>query len=200
MAIARYLTLAGISSLAFLSALSACSDDHEDDQLCTGDTVVTRTDPSADFSLYTTFAVSPTTAPAPALPQDVTANLAIANAAAVAELRALGLTQVEPDSDPPPDLGLFNIAGTKQEVGTTWICVPGYYWTGWGYIWDPCAWMSEIPVVYTEGTVVVGLADVAATKVVFGGVLQGILECGGDTAARIQSGVERIFAQYPTAN
>jgi hypothetical protein len=197
MAIARYLTLAGVSSLAFLSTVSACSDDHEDDNLCTGDTVVTRMDPAADFSLYTTFAVFPEAVPAVDVPADVTTNLAIANAAAAAELREIGLTQVEPDADPPPNLGLFNVAATMQEVGTTWICVPGYYWSGWGYIWDPCAWMSEIPVKYTEGTVIVGLADVAATKVVFGGVLQGILECGGDTAARIQSGVERIFTQYP---
>jgi len=52
-------------------------------------------------------------------------------------------------------------------------------------------------VKYTEGTVLVGVADVAAQKVVFGGYVQGIVECGGDTAARIQSGVERIFTQYP---
>ena len=76
---------------------------------------------------------------------------------------------------------------------------PSYWWTGWGYAWDPCAWMVEVPVVYTEGTVVVGLADPAVSKVVFGGVLQGILECS-DSTGRIQAGVARIFQDYPTAN
>jgi hypothetical protein len=194
MAIARYLTLACVSSLAFLSA---CSDDDDDD-LCDGDTTVTRTDPAVDFTLYTTFALAPNAQPT-AVPANVTTNLAIANAAAVAELRELGLTQVPPDSDPPPDLALFNIAATQGEAGTTWVCTPGYIWIGWGYVWDPCAWMVEVPIVYTEGTVVVGLADPVLSKVVFGGVLQGVLECG-DTEARIQAGVERIFQDYPTAD
>jgi len=60
--------------------------------------------------------------------------------------------------------------------------------------------MVEIPVTYTEGTLVVGLADPAADKVVFGGVLQGVLECSSDTAGRIQSGVARIFQDYPRVN
>jgi hypothetical protein len=35
--------------------------------------------------------------------------------------------------------------------------------------------------------------------VVFGGVLQGVLECG-DPAARIQAGVARIFQDYPAVH
>ncbi len=194
MAIARFGFLAG---MAWLALFSACDDDDDfDDQICTGDQVVTRADPTADFSQFETFSVAPDDA-LPDVPVDVATNLAVANAAAVAELQKLGLTQVAPDSDPPPDLALFNIAGTQKVMGTTWQCTPGYWWTGWGYVWDPCAWMVEIPVVYTEGTLVVGLADPAAAKVVFGGVLQGVLECSSDTAGRIQSGVARIFQDYP---
>ncbi|HWO14640.1 MAG TPA: DUF4136 domain-containing protein [Polyangiaceae bacterium] len=197
MNIARYLTLACVGSLAFGAA---CSDDDDDD-LCTGDTVVTRTDPAADFTLYTTFAVSPDVEPVDvSMPADVTTNLAVANAAATAQLIALGLTLVAADADPPPDLVLFNIAATQGETGTQWVCTPGYIWVGWYYVWDPCAWMVEVPVAYTEGTLIVGLADLDLSKVVFGGVLQGILECGGDTESRIQSGVARIFQDYPTAD
>ena len=197
MNIARYLTLACVGSLAFFVA---CEDDEED-TLCTGDTVLTRTDPDADFTTYHTFAVSAEAAPSDiSVPPDVETNLAVANAAASAQLVALGLTPVAADAEPPPDLTLFNIAATQRQTGTEWVCSPGYIWIGWYYVWDPCAWMVEVPFVYTEGTVIVGVADPLLTKVVFGGVLQGILECGGDTAARIQSGVARIFQDYPTAD
>jgi len=195
MVFARYLALACVSSLAFLSA---CDDDDDDEGLCNGDMTISRVDPSVDFTLYTTFAEAPDEA-LPDLPPDVVKNLGVANDAAVAELLALGLTQVPRDSNPPPDLALFSIAASHKETGTTWVCTPGYWWTGWGYAWDPCAWMVEVPVVYTEGTVVVGLADPAVSKVVFGGVLQGILECS-DSTGRIQAGVARIFQDYPTAN
>ncbi|HKO94770.1 MAG TPA: DUF4136 domain-containing protein [Polyangiaceae bacterium] len=195
MAIARYLTLACVGSLAFFAA---CSDDEED-SLCTGDTVYTRADPTADFESYTTFAVSAEATPND-LPADFEANLGVANAAASAQLVALGLTLVAADADPPPDLTLFNIAATKKEVGTEWVCSPGYIWIGWYYVWDPCAWMVEVPFTYTEGTLAVGVADPVLSKVVFGGVLQGVLECGSDTTARIQSGVARIFDDYPTAD
>jgi hypothetical protein len=195
MTMARFGFLAG---LAFSGLFSACDDDDDDeDDICTGDTVVTRADSAVDFAQYKTFSVAPDDALPADLPADVTTNLAVANAAAVSELVKIGLTQVPPDSEPAPDLGLFNIAATQKQMGTTWECTPGYWWTGWGYVWDPCAWMVEIPVVYTEGTLVVGLADPAADKVVFGGVLQGVLECSSDTAGRIQSGVARIFQAYP---
>lgn len=181
--------------------LPACSDDDDDDdsvtieELCT-DITATRIDYSADFASFQTFTVAPDDALPPDVPADVSTNLAIANAAAAEELLALGLVQVEPDSDPPPDLALFNLANTELETSTYWECTPGYWWTGWGYAWDPCAWMVEVPVTYTEGTVVIGLADPVAQTVVFGGALQGVLECG-DSAARIQAGVARIFSDYP---
>ena len=198
MAIARFGFLAGV---ALLALFSACDDDDDyEDTICNGDQVVTRTDPTVDFAQYKTFSVAPEEALPPDLPGGVATNLAVANAAAVSELQKLGLTQVQPDSDPPPDLGLFNIASTKKETGTTWECAPGYWWTGWGYVWDPCAWMVEIPVTYTEGTIIVGLADPTLDKVVFGGVLQGVLECSSDTAGRIQAGVARIFTDYPKTN
>jgi uncharacterized protein DUF4136 len=197
MAIARFGFLAG---MAVWALFSACDDDDDyDDNICTGDQVVTRTDPTADFAQFKTFAVAPDEA-LPDVPVNVATNLGVANAAAVAELVRIGLTEVAPDSDPPPDLALFNIAATQKQMGTTWQCTPGYWWTGWGYTWDPCAWMVEIPVTYTEGTLVVGLAQPADSKVVFGGVLQGVLECSSDTVGRIQSGVQRIFLDYPKTN
>jgi hypothetical protein len=199
MTISRRFVLACVSTLA---CLPACDDDDDDydsidiEELCT-DNTVTRIDYEADFSTFTTFTIAPDDALPANVPADVRTNLAVANDAAAAELVALGLTQVEPDSDPPPDLAIFNLAATQLETTTTWECVPGYWWTGWSYAWDPCAWMVEVPVTYTEGTVVVGLADPAAQQVVFGGALQGVLECGGDATARIEAGVKRIFLDYP---
>ena len=104
--------------------------------------------------------------------------------AASAELQKRGLTEVAADAN--PDLNLFSISATRGMTGTYWECAPGYYWYGWTYIYDPCAWMVPINFYYTEGTVVVGVADPKLQKVVFGGAVQGILECSADlTGARL---------------
>ena len=79
MAIARLGFLAGV---AWLALFSACDDDDDyDDDICNGDYVVTRVDPTVDFAQYMTFSVAPDEALPDGLPANVTANLAVANAA-----------------------------------------------------------------------------------------------------------------------
>lgn len=199
----------------FLSCLTAtallslgpigCSSDDDEDDICE-DFVTTRTDEDADFSDYQTFAVAELPGDGSALggsgselPDDVQANLEIANDAAVANLEDLGLTEVDPD-DETPDLWVFSAAATETETGTYWACVGGWEWWGWSYVWDPCAWLAPIDFEYTEGSLIVGVADSTTEEPVFGGLVQGILECSETESAledRITDAVDEIFESYP---
>jgi hypothetical protein len=190
--------IAIIVSGAALCTLSGCEEDEPD--IC-DDTVVTRADPSNDFTMYSTFSVVPDSEypleVPPDLPANTTGDLQAASAAMRRELVALGLTEVDFVDPPTADLLAFNLAASEDEAGIVYECVPGYYWYGWwGYVWDPCAWLQPIPVEYEVATVIVGLADTVDEQVVFGGVVQGVLECG-DSRQRLDSGVSRIFDQYP---
>jgi hypothetical protein len=184
-------------SLAALCFLSGCPE--EEDDIC-DDTVVSRAEPTYDFTMVQTFAVVPdseypTTLP-PDLPPDTVTEISGANAEARRQLVALGLTEVDYATG-MPDVVLFSLAASEEDTGIIYECVPGYYWYGWwGYVWDPCAWLQPVPVDYSVATVLIGLADVADEEVVFGGTIQGILECG-DAHDRLVDGVQEIFEDYP---
>jgi hypothetical protein len=177
--------------------LAACAEDEP--SVCE-DTRVSRADPDADFTAFKTFAVAPeseypTELPSD-LPEDTRTHLEDANDATTRELLLLGLDEVDYATG-NPDLVVFSLAASDDETGIVYECVPGYYWYGWwGYVWDPCAWLAPIPVDYEVATVVVGVADPVEEEVVFGGAIQGVLECG-DADDRLDAGVKRIFEDYP---
>lgn len=182
--------------------LGGCQGDDED--YCT-DKAESAVDKDADFSSYETFAVAEVDgggfgglggAWSGDAPDKVETNLKVANDAIVSELLDLGLTEVDPAKE-TPDLWVGSAGATEVETGIYWECVPGYYWWGWYPYWDPCAWLAPYPFRYTEGTVLVALVDSKTQKPVFGGALQGILECSDDIEGRIEAGIDRIFADYP---
>jgi Domain of unknown function (DUF4136) len=183
----------GVATLVVLG----CADEPE--SAC-DDTIVTRADPMADFTGYKTFAVVPeseypTELPSD-LPSDTRTSLEAANDAGRRELLLLGLDEVD-FATGTPDVVLFSLAASDTDTGVVYECVDGYIWYGWwGYVWDPCAWLEPVAVDYEVATVLVGLADPANEEVVFGGVVQGILECG-DVSDRLDDGVKRIFSDYP---
>ena len=183
---------------AGLLALGSCTS-PDSNEIC-GDTIFSRADPSTDFSAIQTFAVLssddyPEDLPAD-LPSDTQTSLAAANNTVRAELLDLGLQEVDPASE-DPDVWVFSLAASDTETGTSWQCVPGYIWWGlWGWVWDPCAWLEEIPVAYEIGTVIVGIADADTQKAVFGGAIQGVLACE-NPRDRLTLGVEKIFESYP---
>jgi hypothetical protein len=180
--------------------MGACSE-PDPNQEC-GDTIVTRANPSTDFSMISTFAVVPE-ADYPAdlpsdLPSDTKTNIFAANEAARSALIAQGLTEVDPAVE-DPDVWLFSLAATETDTGYAWECVPGYVWWGWFWAWDSCAWLAEVPVDYEIGTVIIGLAEVSddtTGEIVFGGAVQGVLDCDSPRE-RVEAAVEKIFAQYP---
>jgi hypothetical protein len=182
-------------------ATAACSSSDDPESICDGDTVTWRAAEGVDFGAYQSFAVLeaddyPTELPED-FPEDTLNSLQAANDAAVVELTALGLTEVDPETE-TPDLYVFSVAASETKTGSGWECVPGYVWWGWFWSWDPCAWLSPVDFDYTVGSVVVGVADEASQSAVFGGLVRGVIECG-DAEARLESGVSEIFANYPGA-
>jgi hypothetical protein len=179
--------------LVFLSVccagLIACGDD---------DTFVEEASSStADFTSYKTFAISSAGTGTATIPEDVNANLTTVNEAMRTQLVGLGLTEVDITAD--PDLVGFSLATTDDEAAVSWGCAPGYYYGYWAWTWQPCTWLTPIYSEYTVGTVVLGLSDPVAEQVVFGGVIQGVLN--GDSTEEITNdindGVEDIFDDYP---
>ncbi len=186
-----------LMSIVALFILSGCEEDEPD--IC-DDTRVSRAEPTNDFTMYQTFAVVPEseypTMLPPELPSDTRTSLDAANDAMRAELVALGLTEVD-FATGMPDVVAFSLAASDTDTGIVYECVPGYYWYGWwGYVWDPCAWLAPVEVDYEVATVIVGLADPADEEVVFGGAVQGVLECG-DSRDRLEAGIADIFDDYP---
>jgi len=185
-----------------VALVGGCAEDDDDDDFCS-DEVKSAVDDDADFASYETFAIFEvgTDAPlggAPAtIPDDVVANIDTANRAVKAELKDLGLSEVDPD-DEEPDLWIMSAALTEEEEGIYWQCVPGWYWWGWYYYWDPCAWLDPVEFEYTVGTLLVGVVDSKDNVPVFGGVVKGVLECTDDVDQRIVDGVDEIFEDYPT--
>ena len=185
-----------ILSLALMAPLLGCPEPSE--PLCT-DHVEARADPAVDFSGIHTFAVvddaSLDAALPPDLPRNTITNLRDLTNLARAELVALGLTQVD-GVDVAPDVWLFDVVVVESGMATDWECAEGYEWWGWGWGWDACAWSAPVAIDYQVGTVIVGLADPTGERVIFGGVMEGVLECG-DVLGRINAGLATIFSSYP---
>jgi len=183
--------------------LGGCAEEDDLDDVCEDD-IVTRVDEDADFSEYETYAIweigsgmaGAGGGSSADIPDDVAVNIDTANKEAARQLRDLGLTQVDPEQE-DPDLWIVSLAATQEETGTYWSCYGGWAWWGWYYYWDPCAWLVPIEFEYTEGTLLVATIDSGSHTAVFGGVVEGILECDDDLETRIESGVEEIFKDYP---
>lgn len=196
--------LAGIAVASIGSSLALIGCDSDD--ACSEDVVQTLIADDADFESYETFAIfDPGDSPGSGgaggaggteVPENVQLNLDYANDAIVDQLNALGLTEVDP-SETEPDVWVFSAAATTDMVAIQWACAEGWYWWGWYYYWDPCSWLVPVTYEYTLGTLVFGIADAQTERPVFGGMAQGILECG-DVRGRVERAVAEVFESYPS--
>lgn len=165
------------------------------------DAITVRFDPTVDFDQVCTFAVAdlddlaPDDDSLPPIPPDVRVNLVAANNAAADRLSKIGLTEVQNAEN--ADVVIFSAGAVEEQTAIEWVCIPDWTWWGWGYVWDPCAWLEPIEYQYTEGTLVVGLADPVSEKVVFGGLAQGY-GSSADPIKRIENDVKKIFKEYPS--
>jgi len=184
-----------LALLGLLGVAAPGCEEDDDDDACS-DEVESYTaagfDPATVATFYVLTDADYAASPVP-IPPDVMTGITAANTTARNELINLGLTPVARDV---ADVSVFSVALSEEMTGYTWECVPGYVWGWWTYYWSPCAWYMQVPFEYTVGTLLVGIADEATQTAQFGGAMQGVLECG-DVTARVTSGVQEIFADYP---
>ncbi|MFT3924940.1 MAG: DUF4136 domain-containing protein [Myxococcales bacterium] len=176
--------------------LVGCSNDDNDN-----DVVTTRSNATADFTSYKTFAFPDPSQANPAvvaaIPSDVKTDLQQVNDAVRQQLLDQGLTEVDPTAN--PDLVAVSLASTQDHAGYTWSCVDGYWWGYWTYTYNPCAWLEPVYTEFTTGSVAVLLVDPAMQEAVFGGVMKSVLEGNSqsDIDQNIDNGVAQIFESYP---
>ena len=176
----------------------------DDDEAVVPDEVYVRAKKGVDFSDYKTFRIDDEVTEEDLadagvdpddIPKDLKLNIDTANDQARMELKKLGLTEIKEDEG--GDLVVASIGSTKDEDAFYWECVPGYWWGYWGYYWDSCAWLDPVYVEWSVGSVAVGVADPEMKDVVFGGLLQGVVDGSGDAEERIRAGVHQMFEQWP---
>jgi hypothetical protein len=180
--------------------VTACDDDDD----LPSDETYSYVKRGVDFSEYKTFHVDDELTQEDLadagvdiedFPEDVKANIDVANDQARLELEAQGLEEVGEDEE--PDLIIASLGSTKEQDAIYWDCVPGSWWGYWGWYWDDCAWIDPDYVQYTIGSVVLGVSDPEMKKIVFGGLLRGLVTGSGDAEPRIRSGVHELFKSYP---
>lgn len=191
-----------LAAFLLLCGLSAYACD--DDEAVVPDEVYVRAKKGVDFSDYKTFRIDDEVTEEDLadagvdpddIPKDLKLNIDTANDQARMELKKLGLTEIKEDEG--GDLVVASIGSTKDEDAFYWECVPGYWWGYWGYYWDSCAWLDPVYVEWSVGSVAVGVADPEMKDVVFGGLLQGVVDGSGDAEERIRAGVHQMFEQWP---
>jgi len=187
-----------VSVLGGSLLMTACNDDNDEPN----DTVTTRSSATADFKSIKTFAISDKdsvpSSVAKVIPSSVGTNLDAVNDAVRNALEDQGLTEV--NNDDHPDVVAFSLAATSNQQALSWDCVDGYWYGYWAYSWDPCAWLEPVYTEYTQGSVVIGLADPTQESVVFGGLIQGALDESLDSEEsqqRLQDDVNQVFDAYP---
>lgn len=192
----------GLWCFVALCTVSAC--DCDDDSSLPPDQVYVHIKRGVDFSDYKTFHIDDDLTQddladagvnVDDFPEDVRLNIETANDQARIELEKVGLDEVENQDE--ADLVVASMGSTKTEDAIYWECVPGYWWGYWGWYWDSCAWLDPEYVKWTVGSMVLGLADPTMKDIVFGGLLTGVADGGGDVEQRIRAGVHEMFEKYP---
>lgn len=62
-------------------------------------------------------------------------------------------------STPRPTSTSWTSQPRTTRTASNWECVPGWYWWGWYYYWDSCAWLRPVDVTYTVGSVLMLVID-----------------------------------------
>jgi hypothetical protein len=100
-----------------------------------------------------------------------------------------------------PDVWAANGLAKTTGEGTVWQCVGGWWWGWWGWQWDPCRWVTPVPVEFDVGNlfIPVGPAPVEGEDpaAIFAGLAQSVAGTGPDVETKVRAAVEAIFAQWP---
>ena len=194
------LFLAGACSLLLLS----CGDTV----VATGQVVV-EFDERVDFTQFETFSVitedvMPPDAPEPGEDEvffNDTVNEIIVEAMTAPPVCLEYIPPEEVTDTNAPDLFAANGLGRTTGEGTVWQCVPGWWWGYWGWVWDPCAWLTPVPVEFDIGNLLVPVGPPPVegedTRPVFAGLAQAIAGTGANVENTVRQAVQLIFNQWP---
>jgi hypothetical protein len=173
--------------------------------------IVVDYDHMVDFSQFETFsvvtqAVAPPDAPQPG-PEEMFFNDLVNNLiidAMTSEPVCMKYIPPEQAENDPPDLWAANGLARTTGEGTIWQCVGGWWWGWWGWQWDPCAWVTPVPVEFDVGNlfIPVGPAPVEGEDpaAIFAGLAQSIAGTGPDVETKVRVAVEEIFQRWPVKN
>ena len=173
--------------------------------------IVVDYDHMVDFSQFKTFSVvtedvAPPDAPMPG-PDEVIFNELVNNLiidAMTSEPVCMEYIPPNQAESRPPDLWAANGLARTTGEGTIWQCVGGWWWGWWGWQWDPCAWVTPVPVEFDVGNlfIPVGPAPVEGEDpvAIFAGLAQSIAGTGPDVETKVHAAVEEIFARWPVKN
>jgi len=100
-----------------------------------------------------------------------------------------------------PDLFAGNGLSRSTEDGVAWQCVGGWWWGFWGWFWDPCRWLTAVPVEFEVGSLLVPVGprpeEGEDPEPVFTGLAQAVLGTSTNVDAKVSNAVRAIFAQWP---
>jgi len=165
---------------------------------CISDSITVIEAEDVDFDTICTYAIGGFPAQPGSTPDDlwddVEVNIQTANQAAADELEKKGLVRAA-DVD-SADVVITSAFASGTEEGTAWTCYPDYWWYGWPYGWDGCAWMEPYPVTVEVGHLLVTLNDETGQEVVFGGLIEGVAS-SEDIDSRVDKDVRALFKKFP---
>lgn len=171
--------------------------------------IIVKYDETADFSQFNTFSVvtgdsAPPGAPEPG-PDEVLFNDRVNELIIEAMTSApVCMAYIPPDEvtdENQPDLWAANGLARTTGEGTYWQCNGGWFWGWWGWQWDPCAWLTPVPIEVDVGNLYVLVGPEPAAEedpeAVFAGLAQSIAGTGPDLETKAGVAVEEIFAGWP---
>lgn len=183
---------------------------------CASDTVVqtgqiiVEVDETADFTAIRSFSVVTQDLAPPGTPEpgpDETFFNEFVNDLIIEAMTAppICLEFIPPDEvtdENEPDVWAANGLARSTGEGTYWQCVGGWYWGWWGWMWDPCFWVTPIPVEFDLGNMLIPVgprpAEDEDPNPIFAGLAQSIAGTGPDVETKVPAAVNAIFAQWPT--
>jgi hypothetical protein len=181
---------------------------------CANDTIVqtgqiiVEYDRTVDFSQFKTFSVVTSELAPPGTPEPGDDELFFNNLvndliieAMTSEPVCMEFVPAAEATNNPPDLWAANGLARTTGEGTVWECVGGWWWGWWGWQWDPCRWVTPVPVEFDVGNLFIPVGPAPAEgedpKALFAGIAQSVAGTGPDVETKVRAAVEAIFAQWP---
>jgi len=194
---------------ALLAASSLLAASCANDPVVQTGQVIVDSDGTVDFSQVQTFSVVTQEVAPPGTPEPAPDEIFFNNLVNDLIVEAMTQAPVCMEFIPPnevtdenrPDVWAANGLARTTGEGTIWQCVGGWWWGWWGWQWDPCAWVTPVPVEFDVGNLFIPVGPEPAQgedpKAIFAGLAQSVAGTGPDIETKVRGAVEQIFAGWP---